>query len=157
MRKCQHGVTAIELMVVLVIAAILATIAIPSFSNLLARRKVEGLANELSTDIQYARAEAISRNADVTLARAADNDGYSISHGKNNAIKTVSSLPSKTTLSEGSLTFTAFRGLASDDSDLVFTVGSQLIDNKLSVVVNKLGRTEICAPGTAWGGYAKCS
>jgi type IV fimbrial biogenesis protein FimT len=53
----------IELMVVVVIAAILLVVAAPSLMSTLAKRRLEGAASELATDIQYARTEAVQRNA----------------------------------------------------------------------------------------------
>ncbi len=64
-RSSQSGFTIIELMVVVVIAAILLVIAAPSFLSTLAKRRLEGAAAELVNDIQYARSEAVQRNAAV--------------------------------------------------------------------------------------------
>lgn len=63
----KRGFGLIELMVTLVVLAILMAIAAPSFSDLLDRRRVSGLANEISTDIQWVRTEALKRNRLVTL------------------------------------------------------------------------------------------
>ena len=151
MRRHQYGVTAVELMVVVVIAAILATIAIPSFSDLIARRKIEGLANELSADLQFARSESISRNADVSLT--ATTGSYVIARGPT-TIKNVATLPTSTSLTAGSITFTAFRGLSASATS--FTVSNSAVSNQLKVIVNTMGRTLICAPSSAWGSYALC-
>ena len=65
--KTWQGFTIIELMVVVALAAILVTIAVPSFFDFLSKRRVEGVASELVTDLQYARSEAVARNQNVTL------------------------------------------------------------------------------------------
>ena len=57
----------IELIVVLAVTAILAAIVIPSFSNLLARNRLDGVYTELQTDVQLARTEAVSRNLPVRV------------------------------------------------------------------------------------------
>ncbi len=152
-RKQQLGVTAIELMVVVVIAAILLTIAVPSFNDLVNRRRVEGLANELSADLQFAHSESISHNADVSLT--VTSDGYAIARG-NTTIKSVSALPMSTSLTAGTgtVTFTAFRGLSAAAE--TFTISNSVVSNQLNVVVNTMGRTLICAPTSDWGGYARC-
>jgi type IV fimbrial biogenesis protein FimT len=63
----QRGFTAIELMVVVVIAGVLLTLALPAFNDLMARRRIEGQANELVSDLAYAKTEAVQRNRNVLL------------------------------------------------------------------------------------------
>ncbi len=70
------GFTIVELMVVLAIAAILIVVAAPSFSEFLSRRRVEGVASELVTDLHYTRSEAVSRNERVGMYYGTD--GYLI-------------------------------------------------------------------------------
>ena len=61
------GFTIIELLVAVAIAAILIALAAPSFAEFLAKRRVEGTTSELVTDMQFARSEAVSRNAPVRI------------------------------------------------------------------------------------------
>ena len=63
----QAGFTIIELMTVMVIAGVLLALALPSFNETLARRRLEGQANELVTDLSYAKSEAVARNRSVLL------------------------------------------------------------------------------------------
>jgi type IV fimbrial biogenesis protein FimT len=63
----QRGFTIIELMTVMVIAGVLLVLALPSFNDMLERRRVEGQANELVTDLSYAKSEAVQRNRNVLL------------------------------------------------------------------------------------------
>ena len=51
---------------------------VTAFLDLLARRRLEGAANELSTDLHYARSEAVSRQLDVALTTLPSGDGYTI-------------------------------------------------------------------------------
>jgi type IV fimbrial biogenesis protein FimT len=67
MRRAQVGFTIIELMVVIVIAGVLLVLALPSFNDMLARRRLQGQANELVTDLSYAKSEAVQRNRNVLL------------------------------------------------------------------------------------------
>ena len=65
------GFTIIELMVTLAMAAILLAIAIPSFRETMARNRIVTQSNELVGAVNLARSEAITRNTNVTLCRAA--------------------------------------------------------------------------------------
>ncbi len=67
--KKNTGFTLIELMVAIGIMMILATIALPSFNNMLAQSNITSQANDLIGAIQYTRSEAIKRNQTVTLCR----------------------------------------------------------------------------------------
>jgi type IV fimbrial biogenesis protein FimT len=68
----QRGFTLIELMVVIIIAAILLTIAVPSFSSLIKRNNVDSLQSKLSSALATARTEAASRNKVITICRSND-------------------------------------------------------------------------------------
>lgn len=63
----ERGFTLIELMVVIIIAAILLTIAVPSFSTLIKRNNVDSLQSKFSSSLSTARTEAASRNRIVSI------------------------------------------------------------------------------------------
>lgn len=65
----QDGFTLIELVIVLVIAAILVVVALPSMREMVLNQRIRGTANDLFMDLSYARSEAIKRNATVQLVR----------------------------------------------------------------------------------------
>jgi type IV fimbrial biogenesis protein FimT len=67
MLRVQRGFTVIELMTTIVIAGVLLVLALPSFNDLMARRRVQGQANELLSDLAYAKSEAVQRNREVLL------------------------------------------------------------------------------------------
>ena len=56
-----------ELMVGLVILAILLAIAVPSMREFIARKRVEGVASELATDMRYLRAQQLQRGGTVSI------------------------------------------------------------------------------------------
>lgn len=55
----RAGVTVVELMVTLAIVAVLAAIAVPSMAALIARKRLEGLAQELMTDLRFLKSYQI--------------------------------------------------------------------------------------------------
>lgn len=61
------GFTLIELLVALVVLAILLTIGVPSFANLIANNRATTAANELLGALQYARSEAVRQNNTLTI------------------------------------------------------------------------------------------
>jgi type IV fimbrial biogenesis protein FimT len=65
------GFTIVELMITVTLAAILLGIAIPSFRATMARNRVVTQSNEFVGAVNLARSEAITRNTNVTLCRAA--------------------------------------------------------------------------------------
>lgn len=68
---CIHpagGFTMVEVMVVLAISLIVMSIAVPSFSALMAAQRVKTAGTDLYVSMTRARSEAIKRNASITLA-----------------------------------------------------------------------------------------
>jgi type IV fimbrial biogenesis protein FimT len=66
-----RGFTLIEMMMVVLIVAVLAAIAQPSFTRMLAKQRTRSVASAMQLSLVKARSEAVKRNADVTLAPAA--------------------------------------------------------------------------------------
>jgi type IV fimbrial biogenesis protein FimT len=73
--KQDSGFTLIELMVTLAVAAILATVAIPSFWNIIQSNRATTEANELVTALHFARSEAIKRGARISLCPSTNQTG----------------------------------------------------------------------------------
>ena len=71
-RISAAGVTAIELLVVMAIIAILLGIAVPSFVGITQSNRVAGEINALSGDMQFARAEAIKEGLPVSICASAN-------------------------------------------------------------------------------------
>lgn len=76
-RVCR-GFNLIELVVVIAIISILATVAVPSFTGMITRMKAKGAATDLYMALMKTRSEAIKRNANVTLAIASGGKGWTI-------------------------------------------------------------------------------
>lgn len=66
-RCLQRGLTLVELIVTLVIVGVLLTLAVPSFSEAVARERLRGANAQLVTDLKFARSEAIQRGEAVRV------------------------------------------------------------------------------------------
>lgn len=78
-KKCyfEKGFTLLELMITVVIAGILASMAAPSFTQAIDNNRMTTQINELLTTFNYARSEAIKRSLNVTVCNS--NNGASCS------------------------------------------------------------------------------
>lgn len=161
MRRCR-GFTLIELMVAVAIATILATLAAPSFTSFIASQRIKGLSNEITTDLAYAKMEAVQRNAVVTVAFSAT--GYSITSGggtiKNVVLSGNNTFAPTTGTTYVSLEFDPVRAMATF-ADAAET-GSLNISNSnassisLRILINRMGRSQICSPSGSISGYTSC-
>jgi type IV fimbrial biogenesis protein FimT len=167
-RLGTRGFTIIELMVVVALVAVILAVAAPSFTSTLARKRMEGVASELATDIQYARSEAAQRNAAVgvvfgpacytvyvlgsTNATSCTALGTGATSLKAVSISGGSSLAFAPTVSGAFIAFDPLRGMAIDagsgTSDLSGTVTvTNVAGNwQIQALVTKVGRTKLCSP-----------
>ena len=70
MRKgsaAARGFTLIEMMATVAVAGIVTTTAVPSLHGWADQQRLKGIAGELSSDLQHARAEALLRNEGVRV------------------------------------------------------------------------------------------
>jgi type IV fimbrial biogenesis protein FimT len=63
----NQGFTLIEMMITLAIAAILVTIGVPSFFDMIQRNTVSSASNELVSALLYARSEAVRQEVNVVF------------------------------------------------------------------------------------------
>lgn len=79
-RGGQRGFSLIELVVVISIAAILMSMAIPSFRILMANTKIRASSSDLQTALLLARSEAVKRSANVRVSRTSSdwNAGWQV-------------------------------------------------------------------------------
>jgi type IV fimbrial biogenesis protein FimT len=148
----RRGFTLTESTVTVLIMVVLMGVAAPSFLSTIARLRLEGMVNELSVDLQYARSAAIRRQAAVTLSTSQDGGFYTINSG-NLTLKVVI-LPLGTTLSGGvSVAFDPLRGTASETQ---LDASSVLISPRLRASTNAMGRVQLCSPSGGFSGYGSC-
>lgn len=68
----QSGFTLIELMVVVALVAILATLATPSWTQMRVRAALRTAVNDFTSSLQFARSEAVRLNSPVTVCPSSD-------------------------------------------------------------------------------------
>ena len=65
--RLSAGFSLIELIVAVSIAAVLLSIGVPSFGNLIATNRVKAASSNLHLSLLKARSEAVKRNTSVTM------------------------------------------------------------------------------------------
>jgi type IV fimbrial biogenesis protein FimT len=155
------GFTLIELMVALAIAGVIATLALPSLIEQFARRRLEGVATELSTDLQFARSQAVTEATGSTVKLVTESSGaqyriYKTVSGTDTNIKTVA-LPTGYTATDAVVVgFDQLRGMSIDTSDKQIDISSTKTTATMRLVVNPMGRVHLCTPGGTLKGYTTC-
>jgi type IV fimbrial biogenesis protein FimT len=90
-RRRFAGFTMVELLITVAIATILATVAIPSFSGVIASQRAKTAASELFASFLTARSDAIRLNANVTVSPLAggwNQGGWQILDPASNVLET---------------------------------------------------------------------
>jgi type II secretion system protein H len=72
----RHGFTLVELMVLIGIVGLIASIAVPSFNSYLRANRIDVVGDQMSSDLALARAVAVSEGRVVRMV--ADSEGYAI-------------------------------------------------------------------------------
>ena len=131
--RFHAGFTLIELMVVVVVMAILAAVAAPSFVNVISNSRVRSQTSEFLTALASARSEAIKRGRTVCVRPVSGTDwasGYEVftretassscasrDSSKDTLIQTFAALSGGNTLTTSGLTVDADENGTPDDAD----------------------------------------
>lgn len=67
-RARDRGFTLVELLIVVAVLAVILTLAAPSFREMIEMQRLRGTSAQLTTDIQFARSEAVSRQEVVAIS-----------------------------------------------------------------------------------------
>lgn len=167
-RRTVHGLTLIEVLVAIAIIATLMGLAAPSFTESIARGRLEGTVVTLANDLHYARSEAVRRRSNVTLAVGNDAAGnfYRITDPAAPAGQTELKkvyMANGVTLSgvaaDDSLTAAApvvFEGLRGTTAAVTLVGVSTQTSARLRVTANALGRLSVCTTSSNMGSYPTC-
>jgi len=174
-RSASRGFTLVEAAIVVAVAAVTLTAATPDFSGFIERQRLDGVASQLVSDIQFARSEAVMRNHGVRISLNAEAagacylvhtgaagdcechaDGTAACTGSAHALRTVA-LPAGERIglsgSVSSILFDPLHGTSSPTGTLRVTAAS---GRAIHHVVNLMGRIRSCSPQGRVVGYSNC-
>jgi type IV fimbrial biogenesis protein FimT len=172
-KKQSLGFTLTELMITVAIIGILASIAVPSFMDMIKRARLKTAAESIYADLQYAKMQSVKQNTAIRLifTKASDtswcygvtdqddcdcNDtSCSIIENGTAILKVTSSSElSDMQLTSAAVTFSfnPIRSTASNSEMILFN-GTNYLRVKTSI----FGKISYCVPaGDNWGGYYPC-
>jgi type IV fimbrial biogenesis protein FimT len=146
----QRGVTLIELMTVLVIGAILAMVAVPSFVKIMATQRLRSAAGNLQVALLLTRSEGLKRNGNVQLAPVTAsqwNAGWRIINvADGSVIAAYPAAPAVTIAGPATITYQS-SGRITATASPVFKVSSDKIADVRCVSVNVTGMATIASSG----------
>lgn len=170
----ERGVTLIEAAVAMAIVSIAVSTVAPGFQGLVARKRLEGVAAQLATDLQFVRTEAVARNEPVRVSFHTDPGGscYVIHTGAKAKCSCAGAAPAvcagdvvqvkavylpagqrvSVEASVGSILFDPLHG-TSTPTGTARVVG---LPGAIHHVVNVMGRVRSCSPEGALPGYRTC-
>jgi len=163
MRGRHRGLTLVELLAVVAIVAILAAAVFPSFQQIYLKIRLEGVANELRTDLQYARSESIRLQSQVSVTSTANGTGYSLTDASANVLKSVT-FPTGTTVDVTTngvplIVFNPLRGFASTPAGKSpkFTLATTNLSASLALSASAVGQVSACvSSGSFYGVTNAC-
>jgi type IV fimbrial biogenesis protein FimT len=170
----QRGLTLVEACATAAVAVVLVGTAIPGFQKQMATRSLEGTANQVVSDIQFLRSEAVARNesARLTFGSVAGGTCYVMHTGHAGDCTCDASGPAsciagareiksaffpaggvRVQSNVGSMVFAPTHGTVSPAGTIRVTAAD---GREVQNVVNIMGRVRSCSPGATIRGYPDC-
>lgn len=171
--KTYQGMTLLELMIVLAIASILITSAVPSFSQMLSRNQQLTQLHILFKHLHLARSEAIKTNSRILLCKSSNgiqctknaqwSDGWIVfsDKDKNNKLSSneqitysYQALPNNLSLQyrgRNSANYITYYADGRSSTNGTFTLCNHATDNQpKGLVISRTGRIRLASENSAW-------
>jgi type IV fimbrial biogenesis protein FimT len=179
-RQARHllasrGITAIELLTVVAVLAILAAVGIPSFQDFTDKRRLEGAAHQYASHLQWARSQAVQTGQGVRVkAESADagacyaiyrsgdgtcsclGSGSVCDNGQPPLLVTHFAPDARVTISNHGTAerrIDPMRGTFTPTGTVAFSTPR---GHTVHAITNLMGRTRLCTPGQRFGGLPSC-
>ena len=161
----QRGLTLLELVIAMVIAALLLSLAVPSLAGWLARHRVRAAAQHLAADMGEARHEAVRLGRSLHMVYRTGSDWcYAIALDAQADCRQPGGLvlkavdakqhPGVSLLEGAPQAFDGRSGLRQGMAGAARWVSAR--GDQLAVQVSALGRPTVCAPANRWSDIAGC-
>ncbi|WP_164885163.1 GspH/FimT family pseudopilin [Rubrivivax rivuli] len=174
-RQRNRGLSLIESLMAVAIAAVITGATLPGFRDALELRRLDGAAAQLHTDLQLARSEAVARNRSlrISYAQQAETSCYVVHTGPAGACTCTAGTAPVCTGTAEALRSVQFH--AGDGIRLRSNVASMVLDptkgtvsptgtlrlqgsegRAVHMVVNIMGRARTCSPAGTVRGHPVC-
>jgi type IV fimbrial biogenesis protein FimT len=167
-----RGFTLIEMMIVIAILAVLASLAVPSFRAIIANTKIRATGQAILDGMQLARGEAIRLNERVQFVLAADS-GWSVTTNSGTTLQTRSAGDGSdgisitvTPANATKVTFNPLGRIVNNadasapltriDIDISTTIIPAAQSNELRIIATSGGLVRLCDPNVGSGDPRSC-
>lgn len=157
--KTQRGLTLVELLVTLAVAAIVISVALPNFRSMVQSNRASAHTNDFVLAVSYARSEALRRGGDVRLCSSTDQAsctgnedwavGWVVRDEDDNEVLRVWPVRTgdATMVEAGGTTQVDFAGDGTAEDTLDITLDIYTCAYHREIALSRMGRTDINRPG----------